>query len=236
MQLRSKGKLANYFRSEEGRKYWETCFSVCPICGRELKYRMDGTFSVYTDDIIPKKMVGHGGFPTGIYTNMNIKSKDAYLYAFGVWCVGPDEKFDSCPFALNFTKDIDSSSINIGGGIGMDGRRMSTYIDGLVERHNKLQWRPGFTKHQHRIIDLSNLYWRVNNLPIDGMKNSIENDASSYVAEARHLRDTLRIMKKYQQTAYQGELKMKEIKELEDIMDGVIDRLKVLWTLKEKKI
>jgi len=231
MKLEGISYFPEFFGYDSRIDYWEKCFSVCPICGGRLKYRIYGKFDLEIDDIIPTK-IGHspGGFPTTFYNNINIHSKDAKLTNFKVWCTTNWGNYKQCPFSIDFTRQKTYGYSLIGGGLKVDDLNVSRYIDNLVDIYNqRVSW--GKIPKEDDLLDKSKLYWRLNDIPLDGIKDSVNSD--EYFPQAYSFRDLLRVMKQYQKNHdYGTEEKVKIVEELEMEMDAIIEKLKDYYNSK----
>lgn len=206
--------LLEAFGNEREQEYWKDCFSVCPICGGELEYRYKGAFTLWDKPLMLPKITG---FRRAHFTGIEIKSSDMLsLYGLIVRCTTNMNKIDGCPFRINLEEQKYSSFASIDSGARVGNTKMSAYIDNLVDRYNRL-----FT---HLRIDKSELYWRVHDLPLDGMKSRT---FESVVSKAYNFRDDIRVERRYnQEHGYGIKERAEALLEIEQNLDEIVEKLK----------
>jgi hypothetical protein len=231
MKVSVKGNVAEIFAEEIGRMYWNKCFKVCPICGGELVYTYKGGFIIENSPLLMPDMV-KGEIRKGTISNIELRNEnDPYIYHVSARCKTIYDEYWECPFRLDFDKHYEIFTL-IESGFRINGLQMSEYLDSLVDRYNNMLWRPGYQSKLPR-LDKSTLYWRINNLPING-RGSHFGEAEKYVELAYALSDSLRVAKQKEENDEYGKQKEAErLGEIEKIILDLIPELKVLWNTKD---
>lgn len=228
MKAEATGNVIELFGTEKEQRYWKKCFDVCPMCGGKLEYRYHGAFTLDFGEF--KMPTLDAGFQKGHFKNINVSSRDRpRIYSVDVRCTTEYGEFDGCPFHINFERGKYQAFASIDSGVRVYGMKMSAYLDSLVDRDNSFKWRPGYDSKVKR-IDKSKMYWRVQGLSIDGMRN----DPTRYVNLAYRLMDELRIARHEEDTAEYGKKKESErLEKAEEIVKSLIPELKDIWKTKD---
>lgn len=151
------------------------------------------------------------------------------IYSVDVRCTTSYGEFDGCLFHINFERGKYEAFASIDSGVRVYGMKMSQYLDSLADRTNAMMWRPGYESKVER-LDKSKMYWRVHNLPIDGMKHQPER----YVNIAYALVDELRIARHEEDTSEYGKKKESErLEKAEEAVKSLIPELKNIWKTKD---
>lgn len=228
MKAEATGNIIELFGTEKEQRYWKKCFNVCPMCGGKLEYKYHGAFTLDFGEF--KMPTLDEGFQKGHFKNIMVKSSDNLrIYSVDVTCTTVYGEFDGCPFHINFERGKYQAFASIDSGVRVYGMMMSQYLDSLADRTNSMMWRPGYQSKVGR-IDKSKMYWRVHNLPIDGMRHKPD----SYVNIAYLLVDELRISRHEEDTAEYGKKKESErLEKAEEVVKSLIPELKDIWKTKD---